>query len=257
MTNFLLLLKYFFWSVLCTLLQVVFLSVTKLLLEYNFRVLFTPLDLVITEWILLASTSMASFEEGPGTGRKIRYLNFCSSSFTYLLQHVRRTLRNILACFWILLLTWNLIYMWSEDDGTLLTCQPTTRSHAHRFTKVKSRNSSHVLVLNVGLLHTLQKFRSALTQYASKSSPRGFISEDSHIVWCAFASVPTIVGICSFSVKTNRSLNKLGGAGSSAAMYADTKTKLSSFRHTLLTLIATIFSFENIGIREQQRSGVA
>ena len=45
MTTFLLLLKYFFWSVLCTLLQVVFLSVTKLLLEYNFRVLFTPLVL--------------------------------------------------------------------------------------------------------------------------------------------------------------------------------------------------------------------
>ena len=43
MTPFLLLLKYFFWSVLRTLLQVVFLSVTKLLLEYNFRVLFTPL----------------------------------------------------------------------------------------------------------------------------------------------------------------------------------------------------------------------
>ena len=45
MTTFLLLLKYFFWSVLCTLLQVVFLSVTKLLLEYNFRVLFTPLPM--------------------------------------------------------------------------------------------------------------------------------------------------------------------------------------------------------------------
>ena len=45
MTTFLLLLKYFFWSVLCTLLQVVFLSVTKLLLEYNFRVLFTPLKI--------------------------------------------------------------------------------------------------------------------------------------------------------------------------------------------------------------------
>ena len=43
MTTFLLLLKYFFWSVLCTLLQVVFLSVTKLLLEYHFWVLFTPL----------------------------------------------------------------------------------------------------------------------------------------------------------------------------------------------------------------------
>ena len=47
MTTFLLLLKYFFRSVLCTLLQVVFLSVTKLLLEYNFRVLFTPL--VVTD----------------------------------------------------------------------------------------------------------------------------------------------------------------------------------------------------------------
>ena len=35
-TTFLLLLKYFFWSVLCTLLQVVFLSVTKLSLDYNF-----------------------------------------------------------------------------------------------------------------------------------------------------------------------------------------------------------------------------
>ena len=46
MTTFLLLLKYFFWSVLCTLLQVVFLSVTKLLLEYNFRVLFTPLIII-------------------------------------------------------------------------------------------------------------------------------------------------------------------------------------------------------------------
>ena len=44
MTTFLLLLKYFFWSLLCTLLQVVFLSVTKLLLEYNFRVLFIPLQ---------------------------------------------------------------------------------------------------------------------------------------------------------------------------------------------------------------------
>ena len=49
MTTFLLLLKYFFWSVLCTLLQVVFLSVTKLLLEYNFRVLFTPLDFFTAE----------------------------------------------------------------------------------------------------------------------------------------------------------------------------------------------------------------
>ena len=44
MSTFLLLLKYFFWSVLCTLLQVVFSSVTKLLLDYNFRVLFKSLD---------------------------------------------------------------------------------------------------------------------------------------------------------------------------------------------------------------------
>ena len=200
---------------------------------------------------------MSSFEEGTGTGRKVRWLNFCSSSFTYLFQHVRQTLRNMLACFWILLLTWNLIYMWSKNDGTLLTCQPTTRFHALRFTKVKSRISSRVLVLNVGLLPTLQKFKSALAQCAKRSSPRGFISEDPHIVWCAFASVPTIVGICSFSAKTYRSLNKLGGAGSSAAMYANTKTKLSPLWHTLLTLTATIFSFENIGIREQQRPGVA
>ena len=57
------------------------------------------------------STSMSSFEEGTGTGRKIHSFNFCSSSFTYLFQHVRRILRNILACFRILLLTWNLIYM--------------------------------------------------------------------------------------------------------------------------------------------------
>ena len=67
----------------------------------------------------------------------------------------------------------------------------------------------------------------------------------------------SVMGICSFSVKTNRSLNKLGGVGSSAAKYADTKTKLSPFRHTLFTLTATTSSFENIGIREQQRSGVA
>ena len=53
-------------------------------------------------------------------------------------------------------------------------------------TKVKSRTSSRVLVLNVGLLPTLQKFRSALPQYASRSSPRGFILEDPHIVRCAF-----------------------------------------------------------------------
>ena len=45
MTTFLLLLKYFFWPVFCTLFQVVVLSVTKLLREYNFLVLFTPLIL--------------------------------------------------------------------------------------------------------------------------------------------------------------------------------------------------------------------
>ena len=48
-TTFLLLLKYFFWSVLCTLLQVVFSSVTKLLLDYNFRILFTPLLIVVID----------------------------------------------------------------------------------------------------------------------------------------------------------------------------------------------------------------
>ena len=72
-------------------------------------------------------------------------------------------------------------------------CQPTTRSHAQRFTKVKSWTSSRLLVLNIGLLPTLEKFKSALAQYASRSSSRGFISEDPHIVWCAFASVPTTV----------------------------------------------------------------
>ena len=152
-------------------------------------------DLVITEWTLFASTSMSSFEEGTGTGRKICLFNFYSNLSTYLFQHVQQTLRNILACFRILLLTWNLKYMWSEDYGTLLTCQPNTRSHAHRFTKVKPRTSSRNLVLNVGLLPTLQKFRSAQTQYASRSCPREFISEDTHIVWCAFASIPKL---CSY-----------------------------------------------------------
>ena len=70
-------------------------------------------DLVITEWTLFASSSMSSLEEGTGTGGKIRSFNFYSSSTTYLFQHVRQTFRNILAWFWILLLTWNLIYMWS------------------------------------------------------------------------------------------------------------------------------------------------
>ena len=160
-------------------------------LRIDFRI--ASYDLVITEWASFASTPMSHFEEGTGTGRKISAFNFCSSLFTYMFQHVQRTLRNILAWFWILLLTWNLIYMWTENDGTLLTYYPTTRSHALRFTKVRSITSSHVLVLNVGLLPTLQKFRSALAQYANRSSPRGFISEDPHIVWCAFASVPTII----------------------------------------------------------------
>ena len=43
MTTFLLVLKYFFWSVRCALLQEVFLLATKLLRDYSFRVLFTPL----------------------------------------------------------------------------------------------------------------------------------------------------------------------------------------------------------------------
>ena len=63
--------------------------------------------------------------------------------------------------------------------------------------------------------------------------------------------------VCSFCVKTNRSLSKVGGGGSPVAMYADTKTKLSPFWHTLLTLTATIYPSENIGVREQQRLGVA
>ena len=49
-------------------------------------------DLVITEWTLFASTSMSSFEEG--TGGKIRSLNFCWSSSTYLFRPVRRTFWN-------------------------------------------------------------------------------------------------------------------------------------------------------------------
>ena len=64
MTTFLLLLKYFFWSVLCTLLQEVFLPVTKLLLEYNFRVLFTPL--LICDFILNQMTRV--YRKTLGTG---------------------------------------------------------------------------------------------------------------------------------------------------------------------------------------------
>ena len=32
---------------------------------------------------------MSSVDEGTGTGGNIRSFNFCSSSFTYLFQHVR------------------------------------------------------------------------------------------------------------------------------------------------------------------------
>ena len=60
-TTFLLLLKYFFWTVLRTLLQVVFSSVTKLLLDYNFRILFTPLQVnehkKLTKFFFLANSS--------------------------------------------------------------------------------------------------------------------------------------------------------------------------------------------------------
>ena len=86
------------------------------------------------------------------------------------------------------------------------------RTVAHRFTKINSRYSSRVLVLNVGLLPTLQKFRSALAQYASRSSPQRFILEDPHIVRCTFASDPTVVGICSFLKlcrKTQETLRKI------------------------------------------------
>ena len=71
MTTFLLLLKYFFWSVLCTLLRVVFLSVTKLLLEYNFRVLFTPLT--IFHLVLTTNHKLLSFN---GTTEKKNYRNY-------------------------------------------------------------------------------------------------------------------------------------------------------------------------------------
>ena len=56
-------------------------------------------DLVITERTLFASSSMSFFEEGTGTGGKIRSFNFCSSLSSYLFQHVRRTFSNILAGF--------------------------------------------------------------------------------------------------------------------------------------------------------------
>ena len=60
---FLLLLKYCFWSALCTLLQVVFSSAMKLLLDYNFRVLFTPrtkmcYEIIISTWMNLQHVAM-------------------------------------------------------------------------------------------------------------------------------------------------------------------------------------------------------
>ena len=188
----------------------------------------------------------------------VKFVHIILFEFVYILVPAGTT--NITKQFSMHLdsaLTWNVIYMWSENDGTLLACQPTTWSRAHWFTKVKSGTFSRVLILNVGLLPKLQKFKCGLVQYASRSSPRGFILEDPHIMWCVFASITTKVEICSFAVKTNRSLNKLGRASSSAAMYVDTKTKLSLLRHTFYTLTVTISSYKNIGIREQQRSGVA
>ena len=143
-------------------------------------------DLVFTEWTLFASTLMFSFEKDTGTGGKIiRSFHFYSNLSSCWFQHVRRTLRNILAWYWILLLTWNLMHMWSENDSTLPTCQPTTRSPAHWFTKVKFRTSSSILVMNVGLLQALQKFRSTLTQYASRSYySRVYIGGSPYNVMC-------------------------------------------------------------------------
>ena len=67
--------------------------------------------------LALASSLVSStppLQKGTGTGGKNRSFNFCSSVFTYLFQHVRQTLRNILACFWILLLTGSLIHVIRE-----------------------------------------------------------------------------------------------------------------------------------------------
>ena len=52
--------------------------------------------------------------------------------------------------------------------------------------------------LNTPLITSITKIQVCINTNASRSSPRGFISEDPHIMWWAFASVPTIVGICSF-----------------------------------------------------------
>ena len=61
MTTSLLLLKYFFWSVLCSLLQVVFLLVMKLLLDYNFRVFFTPLSMLSRTQQLVSSLCIVAW----------------------------------------------------------------------------------------------------------------------------------------------------------------------------------------------------
>ena len=63
------------------------------------------------------------------------------------------------------------------------------------------------------LVYYLHHRNSGLqTQNASRSSSRGFILEDPHLVRSAFASVPTIIGICSFfklcrqTLKTSRKI---------------------------------------------------
>ena len=68
-------------------------------------------NLVLLNEPCLPSHQFFCFEEGTGIGGKIRSLKFCSSLSAYLFQHVQQTFRNILAWFWILILTWNLIFM--------------------------------------------------------------------------------------------------------------------------------------------------
>ena len=46
---------------------------------------------------------MSSFEEGTGTGRKIRSFNFCLRSSTYLFQHMLRIFWNTLKHFSLVL----------------------------------------------------------------------------------------------------------------------------------------------------------
>ena len=65
-----------------------------------------------------------------------------------------------------------------------------------------------------------------------------------------------MVGVCSVSVKVISSLRKLGGTGSSCAIYTETKTKESPSRYTFFTRTATTSSLEKLGMREQWRSGV-